>query len=35
MAQQIAAVFAPDLLREVPTVRRFPGDSHSEILLRE
>jgi hypothetical protein len=32
-AQQIAASFAPDLLREIPTVRRFPIDSKSEILL--
>jgi len=32
-AQQIAAAFAPDLLREIPTVRRFPSDSHSETLL--
>jgi hypothetical protein len=32
-AQEIAASFAPDLLREIPTVRRFPSDSKSEILL--
>jgi hypothetical protein len=32
-AQQIAAAFAPDLLREIPTVRRFPSDPHSETLL--
>jgi hypothetical protein len=32
-AQQIAAAFAPDLLREIPTVRRFPSNSHSETLL--
>ena len=32
-AQQIAAAFAPDLLHEIPAVRRFPSDSHSETLL--
>jgi len=32
-ARQSAAAFAPDLLREIPTVRRFPSDSHSETLL--
>jgi hypothetical protein len=32
-AQQIAAAFAPDLLREIPAVRLFPSDSHCETLL--
>jgi len=32
-AQQIAAAFAPDLLREIPAARLFPSDSHSETLL--
>lgn len=32
-AQQIAAAFAPDLLREIPNVLRFPIQSHSETLL--
>ena len=32
-AQQVAAAFAPELLREIPSVRRFPSDFHSETLL--
>jgi hypothetical protein len=32
-ARQIAAAFAPDLLRKIPSVRRFPSDSQSETLL--
>jgi hypothetical protein len=32
-AQQIAAAFAPDLLREIPSVRRFPNHFHSGTLV--
>jgi hypothetical protein len=32
-AQQIAAAIAPDLLREIPPVRRFPIEHHAETLL--
>jgi hypothetical protein len=33
LAQQTAAAFAPDLLREIPPVRRFPSDRHADTLL--
>jgi len=32
-AQQIAAAFAPDLLHEIPPVRRFPSDHDADTLL--
>ncbi len=32
-AQQIAAAIAPELLREIPSVRRFPNMHHAEALL--
>jgi hypothetical protein len=32
-AQQIAAAFAPDLLREIPSVRGFPNHFHSGTLV--
>ena len=32
-AQQIAAAIAPELLREIPSVRRFPNKHHTEALL--
>jgi hypothetical protein len=32
-AQQVAAAFAPDFLREIPSLRRFPNGFHSGTLI--